>query len=94
MSQYKKNKYYLKNLQENIVISQKAGSEVEVSVQHDNDPKHISKMEKKWQNQERINILEWASQHPEVNPTKVDRYKSVSGSQEMLLNCRFCKNEQ
>uniref|UniRef100_A0AAY5L2M0 Tc1-like transposase DDE domain-containing protein n=1 Tax=Esox lucius TaxID=8010 RepID=A0AAY5L2M0_ESOLU len=36
--------------------------------QHDNDPKHTSNSTKAWLHQKMINILEWPSQSPDLNP--------------------------
>ena len=36
--------------------------------QHDNDPKHTAKATLEWQRNKRINVLEWPSQSPDLNP--------------------------
>lgn len=36
--------------------------------QQDNDPKHTSRFVKQWFVRERINVLEWPSQSPDLNP--------------------------
>ena len=36
----------------------------------DNDPKHISKVVAKWLKDNIIKVLEWPSQHPNLNPTE------------------------
>jgi transposase len=45
------------------------GVEVEdVVVQHDNDPKHTAGSTKKWLEDNGIEVLEWPSQSPDLNP--------------------------
>ncbi|KAG2456327.1 TCB1 transposase, partial [Polypterus senegalus] len=36
--------------------------------QQDNDPKHIAKMSKEWLQDNSVNVLEWPSQSPDLNP--------------------------
>lgn len=36
--------------------------------QHDNDPKHASRLVKEWITSKRVRILEWPSQSPDLNP--------------------------
>ena len=36
--------------------------------QHDNDPKHTAKATKEWLKKRHINVLEWPSQSPDLNP--------------------------
>ena len=34
----------------------------------DNDPKHISKFVAKWLKDNKVKVLEWPSQSPDINP--------------------------
>ena len=36
--------------------------------QMDNDPKHTSKVVEKWLNDDKVKVLEWPSQSPDLNP--------------------------
>ena len=36
--------------------------------QQDNDPKHTTKSTKKWLSENNVNILQWPSQSPDLNP--------------------------
>ncbi|KAJ8404564.1 hypothetical protein AAFF_G00334270 [Aldrovandia affinis] len=36
--------------------------------QHDNDPKHTAKRTKEWLRRKSVNVLEWPSQSPDLNP--------------------------
>lgn len=36
--------------------------------QHDNDPKHTSRIVKQWIADKKINVLDWPAQSPDLNP--------------------------
>ena len=36
--------------------------------QHDNDPKHTSRLVKGWLNDNKVNVLPWPAQRPDLNP--------------------------
>jgi transposase len=36
----------------------------------DNDPKHISKVVAKWLKDNKVKVLEWSSQSPDLNPVE------------------------
>lgn len=36
--------------------------------QHDNDPKHSSKLVKSWLSHQQVSVLQWPSQSPDLNP--------------------------
>jgi len=40
----------------------------EVVFQHDNDPKHTSKLVQKWLSENEINVMKWPAQSPDLNP--------------------------
>ena len=38
--------------------------------QQDNDPKHTTKSTKKWWSENNVNVLQWPSQTPDLNPVR------------------------
>lgn len=36
--------------------------------QHDNDPKHTSKLVKEWLEQQKVNVMKWPAQSPDLYP--------------------------
>lgn len=55
----------LKNKMEPYAFEQMS---VSFTFMHDNDPKHTSKIVKEWFAEERIPILDWLAQSPDLNP--------------------------
>ncbi|KAK3523864.1 hypothetical protein QTP70_010508 [Hemibagrus guttatus] len=48
--------------------AEKLGLGHQWTFQHDNDPKHTAKVVKKWLTDKNINVLQWPSQSPDLNP--------------------------
>ncbi|KAK3554787.1 hypothetical protein QTP70_033480, partial [Hemibagrus guttatus] len=64
-----KKEQYIKILNNNIRQSaEKLGLGHQWTFQHDDDPKHTAKVVKKWLADKNINVLQWPSQSPDLNP--------------------------
>ncbi|KAK3536481.1 hypothetical protein QTP86_013806 [Hemibagrus guttatus] len=64
-----KKEQYITILNNNIRQSaEKLGLGHQWTFQHDNDPKHTAKVVKKWLADKNINVLQWPSQSPDLNP--------------------------
>ncbi|KAK3558929.1 hypothetical protein QTP86_000006 [Hemibagrus guttatus] len=64
-----KKEQYIKILNNNIRQSaEKLGLGNQWTFHHDNDPKHTAKVVKKWLADKNINVLQWPSQSPDLNP--------------------------
>jgi hypothetical protein len=63
---------YVSILEDNLLPSlEKLGfSAKDVIFQQDNDPKHASIKATKWFEDNDINVLDWAPQSPDINPTE------------------------
>lgn len=61
--------YYRNILQKNLRISaQNMGLGNEFIFQHDNDPKHTSRVVKQFLDADNVTVLEWPPQSPDLNP--------------------------
>ncbi|KAK3571603.1 hypothetical protein QTP86_015338 [Hemibagrus guttatus] len=65
-----KKEQYIKILNNNIIrqSAEKLGLGHQWTFQHENDPKHTAKVVKKWLADKNINVLQWPSQSPDLNP--------------------------
>lgn len=59
---------YKNILQQNLMGDYARSLPTEWLFQHDNDPKHCSRVVKTWQSSNHIKILEWPAQSPDLNP--------------------------
>ncbi|KAK3525666.1 hypothetical protein QTP70_004309 [Hemibagrus guttatus] len=66
-----KKEQYIKILNNNIKQSaEKLGLGHQWTFQHGDDPKHTAKVVKKWLADKNINVLQWPSQSPDLDPTE------------------------
>ena len=56
---------YLRILQENLKSSARNRNWI---FQHDNNPKHSAKVESEWLKKNKVEVMEWPSQSPDLNP--------------------------
>ena len=59
---------YRKILEENLRSARKLKLGRQFTFQHDNDPKHTAKATLEWLRNKKINVPEWPSQSPDLNP--------------------------